>query len=736
MPENKYLLDKVKFETGKKEIGKEQLTPYLRQQPNPGIFGAYKLQLKVYNLSGKDTTKWKNRMWRKIGEPPVIFSAEQTEKTREEIRKYMVNKGYMNADVKVKIDYPKPKKAIVTYVVTSRTPYYIRNIKKEIEDDSLRIYIDKDSANTTIKEGMLFDVDILEKERARMVSYLRAHGFYYMNKDYLFVEADSALNSNQIDITIKSRPIIRSNADGTESKLTHRRMKVRKVVCIPWYNGEKEFVDQISDTIEYDGMTFLYDGEPKIKPSLLVNKIHIQPNSYFDSRKEEKTYAAINSLSTTKYVNISFREHSDDYLDCYIQMIPGKTQGYSVDVEGTNTDGDFGAAVSGTYSHKNIFKSAEVFRLKLRTAYQPMGEISNLLSDNSIELGGEASLTIPKLQGPFLSYDVRRRIRATTVYSLSYNYETNPWYARTIAGAAMKYVWVTGSRNNERYTISLADLNFVYLPRVSDDFKDEYLDPSSSMRYSYEDHLILSSAFTFSRNTQKTNRPLSDYISYNGTAEVGGNTLYALSKLFDAKETADGAYQIGNIRFSQFVKGEFDFSHNFIFQGNNKIVYRAHLGLAYPYGNADVVPFEKRFYAGGANSVRGWSVRTLGPGIYKSSISGTDFLQNGDIKLDLNLEYRFKLFWVLEGATFVDGGNVWTIKSYEDQQGGVFAFDTFFEQIAYAYGVGLRFDFTFFLFRLDMGVKLFDPAREKMEQWRYPIEDDDFAFHFAIGYPF
>ncbi len=734
MPENKYLLDEVKFDTGKKDIGKEELSPYLRQKPNPGIFGTYKLQLKVYNLSGRDTTKWINRMWRKIGEPPVIFSAEETERSRDEIRKYMVNKGYMNADVKVQIDL-KPKKAVVTYVVSARTPYYIRTIRRDIEDDSLRVYLEKDSSNTIIKEGMLFDVDLLETDRARSVEYLRSRGFYYMNKDYLYIEADSALNSNEIDITIKSRPILLNNPDGSVSKLPHRRKKIGRVVCIPWYNSEKEFADQIGDTVQYEGMSFLYDGEIQSKPSLLYNKIHIEPGQYFDVRDVEKTYAAINSLSTTKYVNIAFREQPDDYLDCYIQIIPGKTQGYSVDVEGTNTDGDFGAAVSGTYSHKNIFKSSEIFRLKLRTAYQPMGDISNLLSDNSIEVGGEASLTLPKLQGSFLSYDIRRRIRATTEYSLSYNYQTNPWYARTIAGGAMKYIWVTGSRNNERYSVSLVDLNFVYLPRVSDSFKEEYLNPSSSMRYSYEDHFILSSGFTFSKNTQHPNRPVDDFITYNGTVETGGNTLSAFCALID-KEKVDGAYQIGNIRFSQYVKGEFDFSHNLIFQGNNKVVYRAHVGLAYPYGNADVVPFEKRFYAGGANSVRGWSVRTLGPGIYKSSISGTDFLQNGDIKLDLNLEYRFKLFWVLEGATFVDGGNVWTIKSYDDQQGGEFKLDTFYEQIAYAYGLGLRFDFSFFLFRVDMGIKMFDPSQEKSKQWRYPIESDDFAFHFAIGYPF
>lgn len=734
VPEDKYLLNKVHIKSDVDGIGKEDLEPFLRQKPNPGIFGAYRLQLKVYNLSGRDTTKWINRMWRRIGEPPVIYSEGYTERTKDEMRKYLHNKGYVNAEVSADVSL-KRKKANLTYRIKGNTPYHIRKISYSIEDDSIRSFILDDTLDAVLTEGTLFDVDKMEADRQRMVTLLRREGFYYFNKDYLFIEADSTVGKNQVDITFKSRPMLQSKQDGTIERLPHKRMKVRTVSFVPWYNPDKKVIEQIDDTVFYGGYIFFYKKPVQLKPAILAEKTYIIPNTYYDERDVERTYAALSSLSTSRYVNIMFREREDGMLDCFILMSPSKVQTFTVEVEGNNTDGDIGAAVSGSYIHRNLFKGAEQLNLKARTAYQPMGEISNLLSNNAIDIGGEASINFPKFMFPLLSRDIRQRVRASTELSFSYNYQTNPWYARTIAGSGVKYMWATGMNNGERYTVDLVDISYVYLPRISESFKDTYLNTTSIIRYSYEDHFIMSTGFSFSKNTKNPNRNSGSSYSYRGSVETGGNLLSAICSLTNV-EKVDGAYQLGNIRFAQYAKGEFDFAQNNTIDYRNKLVYRLHFGIAYPYGNADVVPFEKRFFAGGANSVRGWSVRSLGPGVYRSTTSGTDFMQTGDIKLDLNLEYRFKLFWVLEGAAFMDGGNVWTINEYQTQQGGLFELNSFYKQIAYAYGCGLRFDFSFFLFRVDMGVKLYDPTLSSEYQWRYPIKNSDLAFHFAIGYPF
>lgn len=734
VPENKYLLNKVDIQSDINNIGQDELAPFLRQKPNPGVFGLYRLQLRMYNLSGSDTSKWYNRMFRRMGEAPVVFSNELTERSRIEMQKGLANKGYINSNVKIEIALKK-KKANIKYIVTGNAPYYIRNIKYQIDDDSVRAYVLNDTLNSAINSGDIFNVDWLEAERKRLVASLRCAGFYYFNKDYLYIEADSSLNTNQVDITLKTRPMVQAKPDGTFEKLPHKRLKLRSVSFMPWYDVNQKVKDQIKDTVFSDGYIFFYNEKRNLKPSILLEKTYIVPHAYYDERDVERTYAALNTLGTSKYVNIMFQERENNTLDCFILISPTKKQAFSAEIEGNNTDGDIGAAVSGNYQHRNIFHGAEMFNIKTRAAYQPMGDISSLLSNNSTDLGGEVSLTFPRFVFPFLSYSVRQRVRASTEFSLSYNYQTNPWFTRTISGGGVKYVWTTGSRNNERYTIELVDFNYVYLPRISDQFKETYLNTTSIIRYSYEDHLIMSSGLSFFRNTHNPAHPLRSSFAYKGKVEAGGNFLSALCSLTDAPKE-DGAYVIGKIRYAQYAKGEFDFSRNHVIDNRNRIVYRAQIGLAYPYGNADVVPFEKRFFAGGANSVRGWSVRTLGPGIYKSTSNGVDFMQTGDIKLDLNIEYRFKLFWVLEGAAFMDGGNVWTINSYNTQQGGLFEFNSFYKQLAYSYGLGMRFDFSFFLFRIDMGVKAYDPTLEGDLRWRYPIESRDFAYHFAIGYPF
>jgi len=257
--------------------------------------------------------------------------------------------------------------------------------------------------------------------------------------------------------------------------------------------------------------------------------------------------------------------------------------------------------------------------------------------------------------------------------------------------------------------------------------------------YNYQDHFIMRTGYIGTYTDFNANRPLKDYSSMRYNIEMAGNLLYALNHILGSpRSLTDSSYRFFGIRYAQYIKAEYNITHYQIFDMNNRFVYHLGMGLGVPYGNADVIPYEKRFFSGGANSVRGWSEGTLGPGSYQR-IAGRwrDYNQVGDIKLDMSMEYRSKLFWKLEGAAFLDGGNIWTIKNYDTQKGGTFEYDTYMKQIAIAYGLGFRFDFSFFIARVDFGVKLFDPSRSRLEQWRVnPTWSDDVALHLAIGYPF
>jgi outer membrane protein assembly factor BamA len=253
------------------------------------------------------------------------------------------------------------------------------------------------------------------------------------------------------------------------------------------------------------------------------------------------------------------------------------------------------------------------------------------------------------------------------------------------------------------------------------------------LRYNYENLFITKIGFGFSYN--------SNDFAFKFQVETSGNLLRLGANALRLKQDEQGRYRLFNIAFAQYVKGDFDLTRSLSIDRNNQIVFHLGAGIAYPYGNSNVLPFEKRYFSGGANSVRGWSVRTLGPGKYKERDGRINFInQTGDMKLDLNVEYRTHLFWKIGGALFIDAGNIWTLRSYQEQPDGQFDVTKFLSQLAVSYGLGLRFNFNFFILRFDAGMKAVNPAYEEEEEEHYPVIHPlfrrDFAFHFAVGLPF
>lgn len=751
VPDGKYLLDDVSLrildeQNETSEVSTYDLANYLRQTENHKVLGGLKLQLAFYNLSGKDSTKWFNRWVQRVGTPPVIYDSTLTDASVSQLSMALTNKGYMNNHVTSDVrTNAKKKKVSVTYNIRLNEPYYVRNITYDVPNDTIRKIILADTTLYPIRQNSVFDHNNLEKEREFITETLRNNGYYAFNKEYITFFADTAAGSRAVDLTLNTRPP-RTLAHIPEYK-SHRPFYVRSVTFVTNYNPVTMQDGKYSGKqMEYNGINFIYDeNDIYLRRSPLYECCYITPGEMYDASNVTKTYKALGRFSILKFVNIITNPVGEIdgrmYVDTYILLQRDKSQSVSFAVEGTNSEGDLGFGVGVNYQHRNIFKGSEVLSAKFNTHYESIsGDVGGLINDNYSEYSGELGIVYPKFKAPFLKHSFKQRIKATTELTTSFSYQARPEYTRIIAGAGWKYVW-SERQNQTHHTFNLVDLNYVSLPKSKSHFLDSISNPL--LRYSYEDHFIMRLGYSFYHTNKREISPLSKALQQNfytirASAETAGNVLYGISKLIGQSKGVEDSYKVFGIRYSQYVKMQADYAFTHNFSDRTSLAMHVGAGVAIPYGNSSVVPFEKRFYAGGANSVRGWGVRTLGPGSFATRNSQNSFIyQCGDIRFDASIEFRSKLFWVIEGAAFVDAGNIWTIRDYADQPGGVFKFGKFYEQLALAYGVGLRMNFTYFLVRLDMGMKAHDPASGQ-EHWPMfsPNFKRDSEFHFSVGYPF
>ena len=745
VPDGSYLLDEVKIHTDNKEIKPSDMRLYVRQNPNSKWFSTIKTQLYVYNWSGRDSTKWLNRFLRKIGDAPVIYNESDAIRSQEEIAKAVQNLGYMGASVK-RTTKTKKKKLKLFYEITSGKPYIVRTLKYDISDKKIAEYLRNDSTQSMLREGMLFDVNVLDAERQRITDYLLCNGYYKFNKDYITYTADTARNTHQVDLTLHLLPYKTYVGDTPKE---HFQYKINKINFITDYDVLQSSAlssIEINDSLHYNGFPIYYKDKLYLRPKVLVDNLRFASGDLYDERNVQKTYTYFGRLSALKYTNIRFFETQNGdstQLNCYVMLTKSKHKSISFELEGTNSAGDLGAAASVSFQHRNLFRGSETFMIKFRGAYEAISGLQpGYKNHNYTEYGVETSINFPNFLFPFLTSDFKRRIKATTEFGLQYNYQLRPEFSRTIASASWSYKWMQKQKIQHR--IDLLDISYLYLPWISSQFQEDYINKDKDnyiLKYNYENRLIVRMGYNYSYNSAGgalvNNTITTNSYSIRAGFESAGNILYGISKMINMRKNKDGEYAILGIPYAQYLKGDFDFAKNIIIDHRNSLAFHAGIGIAVPYGNAKVVPFEKRYFSGGANSVRGWSVRNLGPGSFAGD--GNFMNQSGDIKLDASIEYRTRLFWKFRGAAFIDAGNIWTIREYENQPGGVFEFDKFYKQIAVAYGLGLRLDLDFFVLRFDGGMKAINPKYKKAKE-RYPIIHPrfsrDFAFHFAVGYPF
>lgn len=748
VPKGRYLLNRIDVKVDDKNLKKEDLRAYIKQKENLRILGFMKFHLGLYNLS---SAKKENDWLKRIGEAPVLYDTFQARRSKEQLEIFLKNKGYYNAVVidTTQIDARKRKLNLI-FDVRAGMPYRVRKYIYSVKDNSVRALLLKDTTNQLIRPNSIFDLDILNAERQRLVNYLKNSGYYKFSEDFISFLADTTLNSHKVNLTavVNDKPATDDSVNFKLEKYKIRNYVINPDMQLANFTGEDRM--EKADTLRDGNYRFIYSGKLLYKPELFYNLNRIKDSTYFCQQNVEKTYRALNRLRQFKLININFNEtntfdtDSVPFLDCNMLLSPLPRQNISVDVEGTNSSGNLGVAGNLNYQQRNVFGGAEVFDLQLRGARERQQALINnsSLNFNTREFGVESSLTIPKFLSPFLGHKWFSFQIPETKFTVGFNYQSRPDYARTITNFKFGYNWKTSNFNYQ--TFNPVDLNFVHIYNLDSVFINKIQD--LYIKSSFTDHLILASNYSWTYNTQNPNKR-EDYKYVRVNLESAGNLLALYSKLIDKSKASvldtvtnqlTSYYKVLNTRFAQYVKGDFEYRYGHIINEKSSVVARTFLGIGVPFGNFNVLPFEKKYFTGGANGIRAWQVRSLGPGSYSAPANSYPN-QSGDIKLEANLEYRFKLFWLIEGALFTDAGNIWAINSLDNRPGALFRIDEFYRQIAVGSGAGLRFDFTYFLFRLDLGMKMRDPslpAGRRFIPGSYKITTDDFNLSFAIGYPF
>ncbi len=745
--QGEYLLDSYAIESDNKTIKNDQLKSYVRQKPNKRIIGV-RFHLWLFNRSKPEKeNKWNNWL-RKYGEEPVIFQESMTEKSREQLKLFFESKGYYYAQVTDTV-LLKQKRADVRYKIHSGWPYRISRVDYDIADTAISRLVLSDTARSLVSKNVLLDVGILEQERKRIETYLRDRGYFNFSEDYISYKADTSHQNRTVSLELNIRPYTERSADNQMVEkpfpiYTIRAVTVNASLSMRNLMNVPDAPKTMADTIMRDNMRFIIPKQFPVKSSTISQQMYIFPDSLYRVSNANRTYQHLLGLRNFQQVNIEFTEvpgqatatHRE--LDGRINILPLPRQSHQEDIEGTNSGGNIGGAVSVTYQNKSLFGHAEIFDLRLRGMIEAVSKTDETFKfKNTFEYEAEASLNIPKFLLPFRSQRFIQRYNPKTSFSILYNHQRRPDYTRSVFSTSFGYNW-KGS-DVITHIVKPLDVNFVNLLNVSDQFQEQ-LDKYPYLKNSYQTHMVVSSNYTFIRDMQSRNPD--NFFYFRTNVETAGLLLDAIFKMTD---NSGKPYKISGNAFSQFVKADFNLIHYYTISGNNRLVSRIFMGIGWPYGNSvtdgedgsvATMPFEKKYYSGGANSVRGWQLRSLGPGSYYDPEMSSTYPNNtGDMKLEANLEYRFKLIGIVEGALFMDAGNVWDTHKDATRPGANFSFNRFYKEIALSGGVGIRFDFKFFILRTDLGMKLYNPVGAQWLQFD-KINRNTFSGSISIGYPF
>jgi len=763
--DKEFLLNKNSIKVDNSKVNSEDLSSYIKQKPNRKILGLFRFHLTVYSIGNKGKeNRIKKWMKNTIGEAPVILDTFLTDKSVKQMILYLNNKGYFTAKVSRSFVYNTRKKKVqVIYNVKAFEAYKVLQVNYEIEDQDIRSFVINDTNNSLLKAGKNYDVDELQTERDRITKNLKENGYYEFSKEYITYRIDSSLNSVKLKITCKinqSKTKVRLANSDSIIITNHPRFLIQKIYIYPDYKTLQ------LDTIKYDTIkvsiaqrkkssipnTYYFivkENAPiKVKFKTLTQSVFIEPGQYFNIKDVDRTYKRLSDLRFYKFINITFNNSENDsmidgmkLLDCRIQLTRTATQSINYEFEGTNSSGDLGIAGNVVYQNKNFFKGAEIFSVKAKGALEvrrisgqkdPSDLIYAWLPFNTVETGLETGLDIPKFFVPIRAERFPKYFKPKTSIQAGLNYQKRPDYTRYITNVSFGYDWKENEK--KRHILNPVEINSVKI-KLDPLFEQSIAGLSERLKSGYKDHLTTALKYTFLFSNQLNNKS-KKFVFFRGSFEAAGNLLSAISKPLGFVKKDNDYYTVFGIRYAQYLRADADFRHFNKINKNTTFAYRTAFGIGFPYGNLPVMPFEKSFFVGGANDIRAWQIRTLGPGSFNDSLNSV-LDKTGDIMLEGNIEYRFGIYHFLQGAAFVDAGNVWLMYKNAKFKDGEFLLNNFYKQIAIGAGLGIRLDFSFFVFRIDAAAPLKNPVFPEGNRWQVKsLTFKDINLNLGIGYPF
>ena len=790
LSDGQYLLEKNSIENAPPRLTRDELNAILIQQPNRKILPFMRFHLQMYNLptpeglakartrkdirwdkknarrlsKGKDPkpSRRTSREWLRevVGEPPVILDSFLVTSSAEQLSTYLVKKGYFENEVKDTVIYNHRRKmATVHYNMTWEEPYILDSIRYEIADKKLEERIRADYSLKFIHTGARFDMEVMGEERLALTTFLRNAGYYEFNKDFIRFQVDSALNERKVNVVMQiSSP---SNFKDELGKSYHPKYSIREV-SFRYLMGP----GTASDTTWAGEYFFINPLDYPLKEKVLVQNTFIRKGDLFKQNNIDLTYRRLSALPVLNHVRIRTLPLPGEKLDVVIEISPSQRQGVSVEGQGTNNGGFLGIEGNLVYRHKNIFRGGETMELKLNGGAQAQTLLTQSSSNNqnlqgnnfalnTLEFGPSLSFIFPKFLLPIAQDKFARSSNPSTTINGSFNFQQRPDFRRRLTSTYIGYQW---KENTEKsHQVNLIELSVIRIDKsaafqaILDEFNDRFLLDS------YQDHFILGSSYSFNYDRQDKEGRKND-VSYRGRAELGGNSLRLAYNMFGGVKDSLGSYEIFGIRFAQYVKVAQDFRYYRRFDKRRTLASRFSAGVGVPLDNLNVLPFSKSFYGGGANGLRAWRARTIGPGGFFEPVVSYDKI--GDIQIEGNVEYRFNLVDYLDGAFFIDAGNIWLLQQDDLRPLGNFEFNRFLSEVGVGLGLGLRVDFNYFLLRFDLAGQIKDPSLKPGERWIFQsktaynqaidfynssLEDGNdmlspyklrLNFNLGIGYPF
>jgi len=734
LKDNEYLINKSKIKIEGKSVNKSTLKKYDRLRPNRRVLGI-RFHLLIYNMANPEKDKFFHNWFRRIGEAPIIYDSLKVSQSINNFSKYLSDIGYYDVRISKTETKKTNKKVDVFYKVMPGEPLTINSLNYYFEDTSIQSFIYADTSSALIKKGMNFNKPLMNSERHRIELLLKNNGYYSFSKEYIYYEVNSGDKPKTVDITLNIKQNIKGFINPKTKIRPHRQYKINKVYIVP---DAKRTENNINiDTVVYKDHSILYFGKRKLNPPPIVAANRILPGELYSLKKVEYTYANLSSLGLFRFININLHEtkpsENFDNVNCRIELAMRKRQSYTFEIVGTNSGSDLGVSSNLTYNNYNLFRGGEHFKIGVSGSYESLKNRLDL--DPIFEYGIVSRFETPMFLLPFSAPDFKSKFHPRTVIQFSYNNQNQPEYQRTIANVSFGYTWRGNVFN--KHSIYPVDFYLVKLPRAIDSaYIQKFLLNNERLQNSFSNHTILGLRYNFEYSNQSKSQ-IRNYIYIRNTIENAGLLTNNLEKATDwGKDSL-----LFGVNYAQYVKFDVDFRQFFKIETGKMFAYRFFAGIGIPYGNSISMPFERMYWSGGPYGIRAWGDHMLGPGSFSDTSLNNigDKNRLGDLKLEMNLEYRFKLIWKLEGALFSDIGNIWLLKEDPSQPRGNFEFKDFYKDLAIGTGFGLRFDFSFVIFRFDLGFKLRNPAITKGSLWTIKNSTENFwnpTFQFGIGYPF